>query len=72
MAGYRSVIATMWAVGDSDAPVVAQGVYKRLFTDGAVNSGTSGLALYHAMRELREKVGEKNFLSWVPFIHVGA
>ncbi len=34
MAGYRRVIATMWAVNDSDAPIIAETVYKYMLSDG--------------------------------------
>ncbi|KAK0430704.1 CHAT domain-containing protein [Armillaria borealis] len=72
MAGYRRVIATMWAVNDSDAPIIAENVYKHMLSDGKADSGKSCLALHHATASMRQKVGEKNFMSWVPFIHFGA
>ncbi len=72
IAGYRRVIATMWAVNDSDAPIIAEMVYKHMLSDGKADSGKSCLALHHATASLREKVGEKAFKRWVPFIHYGA
>ncbi|KAK0430693.1 CHAT domain-containing protein [Armillaria borealis] len=72
MAGYRRVIVTMWAVNDSDAPIIAEMVYKYMLSDGKADSGKSCLALHHATASMRQKVGEKNFMSWVPFIHYGA
>ncbi|KAK0193542.1 CHAT domain-containing protein [Armillaria mellea] len=72
MAGYRRVIATMWAVNGSDAPIIAEMVYKYMLSDGKADSGKSCLALHHATASLREKWGEKNFMLWVPFIHYGA
>ncbi|KAK0235635.1 CHAT domain-containing protein [Armillaria nabsnona] len=72
IAGYRRVIATMWAVNDSDAPIIAEMVYKYMLSDGKADSGKSCLALHHATASLREKVGEKAFKRWVPFIHYGA
>ncbi|SJK99794.1 uncharacterized protein ARMOST_03105 [Armillaria ostoyae] len=72
MAGYRRVIATMWAVNDSDAPIIAEMVYKHMLSDGKADSGKSGLALHYATASMRQKAGEKNFMSWVPFIHYGA
>ncbi|KAK0480319.1 CHAT domain-containing protein [Armillaria novae-zelandiae] len=72
MAGYRRVIATMWAVNDSDAPIIAEMVYRHMLSNGKADSGKSCLALHHATASLRQKVGEKNFMSWVPFIHFGA
>ncbi|PBK75344.1 hypothetical protein ARMSODRAFT_386552 [Armillaria solidipes] len=72
MAGYRRVIATMWAVNDSDAPIIAEMVYKHMLSDGKADSGKSCLALHHATAFIRQERGETNFMSWVPFIHFGA
>ncbi|EUC60814.1 aromatic di-alanine and TPR containing protein, partial [Rhizoctonia solani AG-3 Rhs1AP] len=72
MAGYPSVIATMWSVVDEDAPLVADKVYAQLMKDGKVGNGEAGRALHYAVAELREKVGEKEFGRWVPYIHIGS
>ncbi|KAK7438593.1 hypothetical protein VKT23_017928 [Stygiomarasmius scandens] len=72
VAGYRSVIATMWSVKDSDTPVVAKTVYERLSLNGQINRDDSSLALHHAVRQLRCQVGEREFWRWAPFIHFGA
>ncbi|KAF8717214.1 TPR-like protein, partial [Rhizoctonia solani] len=72
MAGYRSVIATMWSVVDDDAPFVADEVYARLIRDGKIGNGEAGKALHYAVAELRDKIGEKEFNRWVPYIHVGS
>ncbi|CAE6481294.1 unnamed protein product [Rhizoctonia solani] len=72
MAGYPSVIATMWSVMDEDAPFVADKVYARLMQDGQVGNGEPGKALHDAVAGLREKVGEKEFARWVPYIHMGS
>ncbi|CAE6511495.1 unnamed protein product [Rhizoctonia solani] len=72
MAGYSSVIATMWSVHDADAPVVADKVYAQLMQDRRVGSGEAGRALHDAVATLREKVGEENFERWVPYIHIGS
>ncbi|KAH7318857.1 CHAT domain-containing protein [Rhizoctonia solani] len=72
IAGYPSVIATMWAIADKDAPLVADQVYSRLIKDGKMNYKESARALHLAIRELREKVGEKAFTRWAPFIHIGS
>ncbi|CAE6515692.1 unnamed protein product [Rhizoctonia solani] len=71
MAGYPSVIATMWSVDDRDAPFVADKVYAQLMKDGTLGNGEAGRALHYAVAGLREKVGEKEFGRWVPYIHVG-
>ncbi|KAL5634390.1 hypothetical protein ACGC1H_002449 [Rhizoctonia solani] len=72
MAGYSSVIATMWSVVDEDAPFVADKVYSQLMVDGKLGNGEAGKALYHAVAGLRTKVGEQEFGRWVPYIHIGS
>ncbi|CAE6372838.1 unnamed protein product [Rhizoctonia solani] len=72
MAGYRSVIATMWSVKDDDAPFVADKVYEQLMRDGKLGNGEAGRALHKAVAGLRDRVGEKEFGRWVPYIHIGS
>jgi len=72
MAGYPSVIATMWSVKDCDAPLVADKVYAELMKGGKVGNGEAGRALHHAVAALRDNVGEKEFGRWVPYIHIGS
>ncbi|CAE6464338.1 unnamed protein product [Rhizoctonia solani] len=72
MAGYSSVIATMWSVRDEDAPFVADKVYAKLMKDGKLGNGEAGNALHYAVAELRDKIGEQKFECWVPYIHIGS
>ncbi|VDB95587.1 unnamed protein product [Peniophora sp. CBMAI 1063] len=73
--GFKGVIATMWSIGDEDAPVVAEAYYKKLIelrSSGAVKAGTgAAYALHEAVKALREKVGEQNVVKWAPFVHFG-
>ena len=71
MAGYGSVVATMWSIGDEDAPIVAEQFYKYLIKEADGDSGRAAYALHNAAACLRKDRGEKNFASWVPFIHLG-
>ncbi|KAK0474433.1 CHAT domain-containing protein [Armillaria novae-zelandiae] len=78
MAGYQSVVATLWSIRDSDAPRVADEVYSRLFKDGKPDSRNAAIALHHAVQSLRRDVEnesdslrDREFVRWVPFIHVG-
>ncbi|CAE7104875.1 unnamed protein product, partial [Rhizoctonia solani] len=72
MAGYTSVIATMWSVHDEDAPLVADKVYAQLMKGKGVGSGEAGRALHDAVAALRETVGEQRFERWVPYIAIGS
>ncbi|THV02694.1 TPR-like protein [Dendrothele bispora CBS 962.96] len=74
--GYPSVIATMWSIGDKDAPLVADHVYANLLgrhdsSESQKEKLTPAYALHEAVKHLREEIGEMNFVRWVPFIHFG-
>ncbi|VDC01492.1 unnamed protein product [Peniophora sp. CBMAI 1063] len=74
--GFKGVVATMWSIGDADAPVVVEAYYKELIAlrdAGVLRRGETGAAyaLHAATRVLREKVGEAAFMRWVPFVHFG-
>jgi CHAT domain-containing protein len=72
-AGYRSVIATMWSIGDDDAPQVAADVYEHLFKRSPPDPTRAAEALHLAVRKFQNGAGgRKSFFHWVPFIHVGA
>jgi CHAT domain-containing protein len=72
MAGYRSVVATMWLIQDDDAPIIiSEKFYKHLIEDGGGDSSRVSYALHDAMAHLREARGENNFARWVPLTHLG-
>ncbi|CAE6475530.1 unnamed protein product [Rhizoctonia solani] len=71
MAGYPTVIATMWSIKDNDAPLIAEHTYAGLLKDGKPDSSKACHALHRALVVLRETVGENAFVSWVPYIHIG-
>jgi CHAT domain-containing protein len=70
-AGFSGVIATMWSIGDRDAPQVAGDVYEQLFKNPSPDSSQAAKALHLATRKLQQKSGGKRFVNWVPFIHIG-
>lgn len=69
-ARYRSVIGTMWSIPDAAAPIVAAEVYKNLLA-GEPNSKEAAQALHEGVKDLRKKLGQGSFYSWVPFVHYG-
>ncbi|KAG9087935.1 hypothetical protein FS749_002547 [Ceratobasidium sp. UAMH 11750] len=71
MAGYSTVIATMWSIDDRDAPLVAEKVYECLLEGGKPNSQKAALALHKAVASLRATIGVDEFARWVPYIHIG-
>ncbi|EIM79485.1 uncharacterized protein STEHIDRAFT_69488, partial [Stereum hirsutum FP-91666 SS1] len=73
LAGYRTVFATMWSIGDRDAPIVAREVYSHMLKSSQMGRRRqAAYALHHAVGVLRDKVGEDAFVRWMPFIHFGA
>ncbi|KAG8709423.1 hypothetical protein FRC09_000681 [Ceratobasidium sp. 395] len=71
MAGFGTVIATMWAMRDDHGPVVAERVYAELLMDGVPDSRQAAEALHNAVAYLRDRVGEDRYEEWAPFIHMG-
>jgi CHAT domain-containing protein len=70
-AGFKSVIGTMWSMGDVDGPVVAETVYQELFQgeDDALSFEAVPYALDAAVRKLRAQGLEPS--RWAPYIHIG-
>jgi CHAT domain-containing protein len=84
IAGYPSVVATMWSIRDPDAPRVMQKLYERLCTVCGqsmvdMSGGDIAYALHDAVQSLRDSLPEakskvdvdKRLLCWVPFVHFG-
>ena len=71
LAGYGSIVATMWSIRDDDGPIVAEKFYTYLIGEAGGDSTKAAYALHDAVAHLREVRGKKDFGSWVPFIHLG-
>ncbi|KIJ37924.1 hypothetical protein M422DRAFT_177269, partial [Sphaerobolus stellatus SS14] len=76
VAGFPSVIGTLWSIEDTDAPLVAKAFYSSLLGSGEFAKRKDGqLRIAHAphgaVKKLQEKVGMQNFHRWVPFVHFG-
>ncbi|KAK6984236.1 CHAT domain-containing protein [Favolaschia claudopus] len=69
LAGYHSVIGTMWTIQDNDAPQVARDVYAHLLQTSPPDSRHAAEALHVAIQKLQKE--GKSFLRWVPFVHFG-
>ena len=69
-AGFRDVIGTMWSIYDDAAPHVADAVYEEVFKDGKLLVDKIPFALHRAVERLRKR-GPGDFMSWMPFIHMG-
>ncbi|KAG9083004.1 hypothetical protein FS749_006375 [Ceratobasidium sp. UAMH 11750] len=71
MAGFRTVVATMWPIADGDAPLVAEKFYEYMLKDGLPDTKKAARALHHAVKCLREDVGVEKYSRWAPYIHIG-
>jgi CHAT domain-containing protein len=69
--GFKSVVGTMWSMGDIDGPVVAETVYKELFAgEGDIlDFDVVPYALDAAVGRLRDQGLEPS--RWAPYIHIG-
>jgi CHAT domain-containing protein len=67
-AGFPSVIATMWSIGDEDAPKVADNTYQYLLR--TLDPSDAATALNRAVLALRQDP-EVTVDRWAPFIHFG-
>jgi CHAT domain-containing protein len=69
--GFKSVVGTMWSMGDVDGPIVAKTVYEELFTgDGEMlDFDVIPYALDDAVQKLRAQGLEPS--RWAPYIHIG-
>ncbi|KAJ7181537.1 tetratricopeptide repeat-containing protein [Mycena crocata] len=67
-AGYRSVVATMWTMTDSDGPKVAEEFYGHLFRNANPNLNPP-TPLHLAVKKLRD--ANVPLLRWIPFVHHG-
>jgi CHAT domain-containing protein len=70
-AGFKSVVGTMWSIGDVDGPVVAETVYRKLFEGEGetLDFDIVPYALDEAVRKLRNQGLEPS--RWAPYIHIG-
>ncbi|KAG8782696.1 hypothetical protein FRC15_006513 [Serendipita sp. 397] len=72
LAGYQSVVATMWSIEDALAPKVADEFYARLLRDGErPDNREAAEALHFSVKKLREEEKDIKMLSWLPFVHLG-
>ncbi|KAF6759273.1 CHAT domain-containing protein [Ephemerocybe angulata] len=79
-AGYRRVVATMWSIGDRDAPALATDFYQYLLDhrssaiEGGLDGRFSAHALHHATKQLRLRLddnSDQSLLTWIPYVHFG-
>jgi tetratricopeptide (TPR) repeat protein len=70
LAGFRHVIATLWAIADGSAPLVAREVYRVLLGNGAGDGDLPvAYALHCVVRMLRDRGAPA--IQWAPYIHSG-
>ena len=82
IAGYPSVVGTLWEVGDAQSATLAKDVYAMMLRGGSgliLNTRKSAEALHMATRSLRSKTkvapmnreSQSDPLIWAPYIHIG-
>lgn len=68
LAGFRSVVATLWAMDDDAGFHLAKVFYREFFAGGA-RPEDAARALHVATQQLRKD--GYSMLTWAPFIHMG-
>jgi CHAT domain-containing protein len=68
--GFKSIIGTMWGMGDADGPAVAEHVYQELFQGEKLDPQVIPYALDEAAQKLREAGISAH--RWATFVHIGA
>jgi len=80
LAGYPSVVGTLWHVSDERSVEIAKDVYAGMLVAKKLDPQRSAESLHHAVRNLRERTRTvpgfrrevpDNPLIWAPFIHLG-
>ena len=81
LAGFPSVIGSLWQVEDQPLADIAKGVYKAMLSGGdKFNNERSAEGLHHELRILREQTciiggseskARNDPIVWAPYIHVG-
>lgn len=71
LAGYRSVVATMWSIQDELAPAVTDEFYAYIMQrKERPNNRMAAEALHHSVQKLRQRK-EIPLTAWIPFVHLG-
>ena len=78
LAGFPSVVGTLWHIGAKDSVMVAECVHARCMTkDGRIDSTKTAAALHVAVRELRDRTRYElrakminDPLEWSAYVHV--
>jgi hypothetical protein len=70
--GFQSVVGTLWAMGDLDAPNMARDFYKYMFRrpESTLDFRDSAVALNRATRQMRSRGVPVD--CWINFVHIGA
>ena len=76
LAGFPSVIGTLWSISDASSVDVARLVYEKLLADAEkFDPKDAAAALHYAIRsvrsELYEEYGSHDAIIWAPFMHIG-
>lgn len=71
LAGFPSVVGTLWPIHDHYSVEVAEEVYVGMINGERLDVRRSAAALNLAVRHLRDKLGGGSISVWAPFIHIG-
>jgi CHAT domain-containing protein len=78
LAGFPTVIGTMWQISDMNSPTVAEGIYRAMLSKNKLDVRKAGHVLHFVTRKIRDesqiKRGSRRLddpMTWAPYIHIG-
>jgi tetratricopeptide (TPR) repeat protein len=74
LAGFKSVIGTLWTANDDAAVAIGSKFYELLFQNEEITGKSVAYALHDSVTHYRGLVGsadDSRYLEWTPFIHSG-
>jgi CHAT domain-containing protein len=78
LAGFPSVIGTLWQITDEYSPPIAAEVYQTMLTNGALDFTKAAYGLHRGQLKVREETksskGGRRLddpMAWAPYKHIG-
>ena len=78
LAGFPTVIGTLWSVSDENSAILAEQLYRGMVSEGVIDFGNAARSLHFAIRHIRDliqrtrrSIRPDDPISWAPYVHAG-